>query len=203
MSITVGDILRVVASFVWDDGEINQNVFNAVIGGSGGPFTDDDIVDDAEDWLQQMYIEVISDMAPEISGSACYVYVYDSVDDDWDEVGTIGFSFTPTGATDELPRGVAALVNAYTSDPDVQGKKYLPAFIEGAVQNGLFSASVLVHMVDLLGVWSAPFSGAVSGASWIPAIWSPTETNAFAMSESGAASAIPAYQRRRKNNVGI
>ena len=43
MSLTVGDVLKIVATIAWTDGDLAQNVFNAVLTGSGGPFDEDDI----------------------------------------------------------------------------------------------------------------------------------------------------------------
>lgn len=203
MTVSTGDILRVVAQWVWDDGEINQNVFNAVVTGAGGPWADADILTDAVAWILLMYNEVVNDMAPEISGSEAFIYKWDPIGLDWDEVGTKTFAFTPLGATDELPRGVAALINAQTTDPDIQGKKYLPAFVEGTSVAGLFSASVVAHLVLFLAKWATDFVGTASLADWDPSIWSPTDVVAVGMTGSGSTPAVPAYQRRRKNNVGI
>lgn len=203
MSIVVGDVLKVVTSLVWTDGEINQNVYNAVIGGSGGPYTDGDIVDDAGDWMDQIYANMAARCSDEIDGSQVQVYVYDAIDDDWDEVGSAGWTFNPTTAGDQLPRGVAGLVVAKTTDPDVSGKKYIPALTEDSIIDGLYSSGYLTAAVAFAIDWLTGFTGATSGASWVPGIWSPTETNFFAATLAYLVSAIPAYQRRRKNNVGV
>jgi len=203
MSVQVGDILRIVAAMVWDDAEVAQNVYNAVIGGSGGPYDDADIVDDALAWVQAMYANWLTHFSDELNGSQVQVYKYDSVDDDFDEVGTVGWSFTPTGAADQLPRGVAGLVTCRTSDPDVQGKKYLPGLTEAAALDGIITVGTLAVMLDYADDWVTAFVGGVSGASWIPGIWSPTRTNFFPCGDSYTANAIPAYQRRRKQGVGV
>jgi hypothetical protein len=203
MSIVVGDILRVVAVLSWLDGDIAQNVFNAVISGSGGPFDDADIVADALDWLDTMYANIVTQMSDEIDGSEIRLYIYDPIDDDWDEVGSDAWSLNPSGVSDQLPRGVAQLVNCKTLDPDVNGKKYLPAPTEGIVTDGLFIAGAIADATDFAVDWVTGFTGATSGASWVPGVWSPTNTNFHPMSGTVILPTIPAYQRRRKRGIGI
>lgn len=203
MTVVAGDILRIVASFLWTDGNINQNVFNAVVTGGGSPWPDTDIVDDAEAWLDNMYANLTTSMSDEIDGNEVIVYKWDSVDQDWDEVGSQSWTFNPTQVTDQMPRGVAALVRLWTVDPDVQGKKYIPGLTEGDFLDGLISSTILTAMLAFAADWYLPFTGGVSGASWAPGIWSVVGSVFKAGVDHIAANAIPAYQRRRKRNVGI
>lgn len=202
MSVQVGDILRVVAVAYFTDGNLIENVFNAVIGGTGGPYDEDDIVLDALAWVNNMWANFTSSISNELDGSEVKTYIYDSIDDDWDEVGSVGWTFNPTGTPDTLPRGVAALANARTSDPDVQGKKYIGGLTEGQMSDSLWEAGFITLMLLFAADWVTAFAGGTSGASWIPGVWSPTETNFFPMSGSIIIPTIPAYQRRRKQGVG-
>ena len=203
MSITVGDILKVVVSLVWADGEINQNVYNAVISGTGGPYDDQDILDDAEAWAGNMYANLAAMMDPDIAGSHVTVYIYDSGDDDWDEVGTNSWGLSCTSGTNALPRGVAGLVNARTLNPDVQGKKYLPGLTEGILDESLWQSAGTAAFLAFALDWITAFAGGTSGASWVPVVWSVVNTVATAMSGEVTIPTIPAYQRRRKQGVGI
>jgi hypothetical protein len=202
MSIAVGDVLRVVAIMAWLDGNLNMNVFNAVIGGTGGPFDEADIVDDAVAWMNAIYGNMTGSTSDELDGSEIAVYVYDSVDDDFDEVGTDPWTYNPTSASEQLPRGVAGLINANTIDPDVQGKKYLGGLVEPSVTDGLWIAAQLANLALWADDWVTAFTGGTSGASWIPGVWSPTRTNFYPFSGAYTIPAIPAYQRRRKRGVG-
>lgn len=203
MSIVSGEILRVVASLLWTDGNVNQNVYNAVLTGGGSPWADTDVVDDAEAWLDNMYANLVNSMSDEIDGNEVLVYKYDAIDDDWDEVGSQSWTFDPTITQDQLPRGVAALVRLWSSDPDVQGKKYVPGLTEGSVTDGLFTASVITNLLAFAADWYNPFTGGTSGATWTPGIWSVAGTVFKSGIDHIATSTIPAYQRRRKRNVGI
>lgn len=203
MSVTDGTVLRVVASFLWTDGNVNQNVYNCVITGAGAPWAEADVVADCEDWLDDMYLNIAGAMSDEIDGNEIVVYEYDSVDDDWDEIGSESWLFNPTGATDQLPRGVAALARLWTTDPDVQGKKYIPATTEGSLADGLYLQSFIDDVLDFAADWYTPFVGGATGGTFTPGIWSVAGTVFKAGINHVAASLIPAYQRRRKRTVGI
>lgn len=203
MSITVGEILQIVAVLQWLDGDIMQNVYNAVVTGSGGPYDEDDVVDDMEDWMDDIYANLSGRMSDEVDGSEVRVYVYDPVDDDWDEIGTNAWGFNPTDAGEQQPRGIAALINCKTADPDVNGKKYFGGSTESSALDGIWAAAHLTALA-LVGIdWVTAFVGATSGADFTPGIWSPTRTNFYQMSGQVVIPTIPAYQRRRKQGVGI
>lgn len=203
MSVIDTDILRVVASFLWTDGEINQNVYNCLVSGGGGPYTDQNVTDDMEDWLDNMYANFVTSMSDEIDGNEVLVYKYDSVGDDWDEVSSQSFTFNPTASVDQLPRGVALLARLWTTDPDVQGKKYIPGLVETNVTDGLFSGAIITNGLAYAADWYTPFVGSASGATFTPGIWSVAQTAFLSAVNHLAVSTIPAYQRRRKNNVGV
>lgn len=203
MSIEVGDILRVVAILAWLDGDIAQSVFNASIGGAAGPYDEEDIVDDAVEWAGDIYDTVAIDLSDEIDGSEVRVYIYDSVDDDWDEIGSAAWAYDPTATAEQLPRGVAGLINSKTIDPDVNGKKYVPGLTEAASTDGLLSATVVTRLGLFGAEWVTPFTGGTSTAPWVPVIWSPTKTTPYLCTGTILVPSIPAYQRRRKNGIGI
>lgn len=203
MSVSTGDILRVVASMLWTDGNVNQNVFNAEISGAGGPWDDQDVVADAEAWLDNMYANMTTQCSDELDGNEIIVYKYDSGDADWDEVASEQWVWNPSQAADQLPRGVAGLVRLWTTDPDVQGKKYIPGLTEGNIVDGLLDAGPITALLAFAADWFAPFVGGTTGATWTPGIWSVKNAAFFAAVDHVATSTIAAYQRRRKRNVGI
>ena len=203
MTVVTGDVLRVVASQLWTDGNVAQNVFNVKMGGSGSPWDEDDILDDAEDWLDDMYANLVTYISNALDGNELLVYKYDTVHDDWDEVGSQAWTFEGTQATDELPRGVAGLVRLWTDDPDVQGKKYIPGLCEAHLNSGLFDGGLITALLAFAADWYLPFVGAASGGTFTPGVWSVVGKVFQAALDHFATSTIPAYQRRRKRNVGI
>lgn len=203
MSIADATILRVVASLLWTDGNVNQNVFNAVLGGAGAPWDEQDILDDAEDWLDNMYANFTTILSDEIDGNEVVVYKYDVAGQDWDEVGSNAWTFDPTQSTEQMARGVAGLVRLWTEDPDVQGKKYIGGLTEASLVDGLIPAAAVTALLAFGADWLTPFVGAASGATFTPGVWSVVGTVFKAAIDHIATSTIPAYQRRRKRNVGI
>lgn len=203
MSITDATVLRLVASMLWTDGNVAQNVFNAVVTGAGSPWDEEDIIDDLEDWLDDMYLNIAGNISENLDPNELVVYKYDSVDDDWDEVGSQAWTYTFTQTSQELPRGVAALVRLWTTDPDVQGKKYIPGLTEIGSDSGLWVAQTITNLLAFAADWYTPFTGAASGATFTPGIWSVKGKVFKAGVNHVATSTIPAYQRRRKRNVGI
>lgn len=203
MSISVGDVLRVVAVLSWLDGNIMQNVFNAEIVGAGGPFDDGDVVDDAVEWMDDAYAPLVTKMSEDCDGAEVRVYKWDAIDEDWDEVGIDSWAFNPSSTAESLPRGVAGLVNAKSVNPDISGKKYMGALTEAEQVDGLLSAGEVTQLVLFATEWVQSFTGGTSGASWDPGIWSPTNQALYDMSNTIVVPSIPAYQRRRKRGVGI
>ncbi len=203
MDISAGDILRIVAVLSYLDGDIIMNVFNALIGSGGGPFDPQDIVDDAVDWMDAVYLNVVADMSNNVNGSEIRVYVYDAAEDDWDEVGIDPFTFDPTQIADNTAKGVAGLINAKTTNADVSGKKYLGAVTEDATADGVLNAPYIAALAAFGADWLTDFTGAVSGAAWEPGVWSPTRLEILPFSGTIIIPSEPAYQRRRKSGVGI
>lgn len=203
MAITSGDVIRMVLSFLWTDGNIMQNVYNCVFTGGSSPYDDDDIMADLQVWAGNMVDELTAFTSDEVDGSQLIGYVYDAIDDDWDEIATENLVKDFTGVTDQLPRGAAGLLNARTTDPDTNGKKYLGGTIEGMLDNGLWNAGMLNAMVGYGGEWVTPFNPPNAGALLTPGIWSPTDTVFKACSGTVIIPTMPAYQRRRKRGVGI
>ena len=203
MSIVDGEILRIVASMLWTDGNVNQNVFNVIMSGAGSPWDEADILDDAEDWLDDMYANLTINVSNALDGNEVIVYKYDTINDDWDEVGSQAWTWNPSQATGQLPRGSAGLVRLWTVDPDVQGKKYIPGLAENGLDHGLYIAGVVTALLAFAADWYLPFAGAASGGTFTPGVWSVAQKVFKAGLDHVATSTIPAYQRRRKRNVGI
>ena len=202
MALGSGDILRIVASLLFTDGNVVQNVFNAVLSGGVPPYDDDDILVDAENWLVAMFGNLTATATNTLDGNEVIVYVYDAVGDDFDEVGTNSWTWNPAGAGDALPRGVAALVNVRTTNPDISGKKYLAGIPEGNLTGALWTAGTIVLLTDFADDWITEFVGAQSGATFTPGVWSPTHLLLQPMSGTYTVPTEPSYQRRRKRGVG-
>lgn len=202
MTVENNAILRIVASMLWTDGNIMQNVFNASVSGAGAPWSDQDIVDDAEAWLDNMYLNFTPSVVTDVDGNQLQVYKYDPVGLDWDEVGSQAWGWNPSSAGEQMARGVACLIGTRTTNADVIGKKYMGGLSEAQLVAGLWNATIATAGLAFAADWITAFTGGTSGASWNPGIWSPTLSLLVDFIDSISVTLIPAYQRRRKRGVG-
>lgn len=203
MAVPDGAILRVVASFLFPESVIAQNVFYAVFADTGGSDDEDDVVSDVIDWLEGAYTEVISAIVDEVTTTQVQVYLYDPIDEDWDEVGSAPWSVTFTNSADMMPHGCAMIAHAQTMDPDVRGTKYIGGIGDGAADASALTAPIIALLVAFADEWVAPFVGAATGGDFGPGVWSPTQVNFFLANGTISANGDVGYQRRRKPGVGI
>ncbi|MCK5292971.1 MAG: hypothetical protein KAR39_13255 [Thermoplasmata archaeon] len=202
MAVDIGTILKVVCTLVHTDSNIIQNVFHTLVTAGTGPFDDLDVADDLADWVDDMFSEIESSLADTIAPTEVTVYEYDSVDEDWDEVQVGVPTFAPSNVGQEMPRGVAALVNARTVDPDVNGKKYFGTFTESLWAGTFWSTTLVTELIALTGQWYNPHVGTLTGATFESGIWSPKNLSLFPLSGTFIMPLPASYQRRRKPGVG-
>jgi hypothetical protein len=203
MSVTEGTILRIVASILFPDSVIMQNVFHVALSSLVGDGDPDDITLDLEDYVSQIYQNFNNQLSDELTGDEVKCYEYDAVDDDFDEIGTGSLDITPIGSADYLPHGVALVNNIYTLDPDVQGRKFWGGFTEASQADGDWNAAILTAAAAAAVDMVSQYTGAETGSTYTPGVWSPTRTSFYAKSGVVAIPATVGYQRRRKPGVGI
>lgn len=203
MSILEGTILRVVASLVFPDDVIMQNVFHIVLTNIVGSGDEDDVTTDLEEYAQLIYDELEGSMSDQMAGSEIKCYEYDSIDDDWDEIGTGALVIVGGGSADFMPHGTALLQLFYTLDPDVQGRKFWGGLTESSHADGDWTAGVIASAVLAAAEIVGTFVGTGTGNSYQPGVWSPTNGLMVVYSGVVATPAVVAYQRRRKPGVGI
>ena len=201
--IPTNGILRVVLSLLLPDNAIAQNVFYTLFENDGTSADDQDVLDDLVDWMEAFYTEIDGSVNEDVSVTGLKAYLYDTVGEDWDEVG-VGFpSVTNVGASDPLPNGIAALMHAPTVDPDVTGAKYIAGFGETSALDNDWTAALLTVLAAAATEWTDPFTGATSGSGFIPGVWSVTNSAFYAFTTASSINVQVAYQRRRKPGVGI
>jgi hypothetical protein len=203
MTVTDDDILRVVQTLTWADGNIIQNVYNCKISGGGGPYDDQDVADDMADWMDTIYDGLAAAMSSELNTGEAVTYLFDPVGSDWDEVAGDVPTFTPAAGGEYLPTGVAAMARANSTDPDVQARKFFGGFTEDVAIDGGWTTSALALLVAAGLDWITAFTGTATGATFTPGVWSPTTTTFFAFVAHLIVNGIANYQRRRRPGVGV
>jgi hypothetical protein len=203
MAVSDGAILRVVASMLFPDSVIAQNVFYAVFADTGGSDDEDDVVSDLVDWCEAMFGEITGMIVNDVTTSEIQVYEYDAGDDDWDEVGSASWSVTFTDTADMMPHGVAAVLHNKTSDPDTWATKYIGGLGETQALDSDIIAGALADLADFVTDWNTSFIGAATGGTFGPGVWSEKDTVFKLFNGTGSVNGILGYQRRRKPGVGI
>ncbi len=202
-TIPTNAILRVVLSLLLPDNAIAQNVFYTLFENDGGSDDDQDVLDDLVTWMDDIYTEIDGSVNENVTLTGLKAYIYDTVGEDWDEVG-VGFPVvTFAGTADPMPNGIACLVHAPTTDPDVTGAKYFAGFGETSALDNDWTGAFITVMVGAATEWTDPFTGAVSGSGFIPGVWSTVQTAFHPFTTSSSINVQVAYQRRRKPGVGI
>lgn len=203
MAIPDGAILRVVASLLFPESVIAQNIFYAVFADTGGSDDDADVLSDLADYVEDMFSELDTQVADEIALDSIKVYIYDPLDPDWDEVGDELLTDAFANAEDMSPHGISMVIHAKTTNPDVQAAKYLGGFGETSTVDGLWGVGALTAAANFANTWTTAFVGAATGGDFAPGVWSPTKLNFFIFNGVEVVGGIPGYQRRRKPGVGI
>lgn len=203
MSVPNGAILRVVAEFLMPESVIAQNIFYCLFNDTGGSNDDQDVVDDLTDWLDNMYTNLITFISDDMALQISTVYIRDLVGDDWDELGTGIPTVTFTDTDTIVPHGVAPLVHAFSTDPDVRGSKYLPGFADTDVTESSISGGAVTALLALCADWVLSYVGAATGGDFDPGVWSPTNNAFYKFIDKFVVNGQVAYQRRRKPGVGI
>lgn len=116
-------------------------------------------------------------------------------------IGSAAIGLSGQQASDMSPSGVAALITADTSLPKQRGRKYVPGLAEGDIVDGLITVARLATLALLTVEYLDSITGILAG-ELTPGVLSRTLADFKPFISSGAITDVPAYQRRRKPNVG-
>jgi len=174
-----------------------RNVFTAQYDGMGG-YPEDLAVDDWQAYLDSIY----APLQPQLSTAlvANQYVIYHLVLGHWEPIGTIDPAVTFTNVSETYAPGVAGVVTALASGVRRYGRKFFPGIAESMVVNGYFAASVVVILASAGLAYVTPFG--LSG-DFHPGVYNEMAASFKPFLGEAIARAIPGYQRRRKQGVGI
>jgi len=197
---TVGEIIRTTVRYSAPGASIQQNVFHHVLAVASTDDTDILAVLDnfiTTDWGAQ-WQAIASDTCVLVDASVDVVTVLGTV------VRAIGV-FTPalvaTTPGSVTSAAVAAYILLKTVFPKVRGIKYIPGIAEAIIQDGLINAAGLATMAFMLIEYATTLAAAGS-SELVPGVPSKSKNAFVAFLDTGILQDVPAYQRRRKPNVG-
>ena len=203
MAVADNSVLRVVVSLLLPESVIAQNIYYVFFDGNGASDDEDDVLSDVVDWVEAIYTEFDDHIDASVALTGLKLYIYDSVDDDWDAVGDALLADTFAGVGDITAHGVALLMHAKTTNPDVQAGKFFGGLVKQSMLDGVWQAGSLAAAVLAAVEWSTAFVGAATGSDFGPGVWSTAKNSFFHFSGVEVINAYPGYQRRRKPGVGI
>ena len=196
----VGEILRVVHNFNVPNASAVQNVFwyeldsNAVVDATVLTGFDTYVTDVwAEAWAvaadQNVTLETIDLDVVNLDGTVKR------------NIGTATIAVAGDQVTsDSTPGVVSGYLRANTALPKVNGSKYIPGFTDGLLESGLWGTTATNVLLDLLLEWLTFIS--IGGGDFIPGVLRRIAGAFEPFNVSGDVTDVPAYQRRRKPNVG-
>ena len=197
MAIETSDAVRVTAVMNFMGSDEMVNVYHVHV-------TDDNsqsqanIYDDIAEYLEAIYSPLIGAMPTQVTFEQIEFF---NVSKDTPEAIINWPTLTAGTVSGEfLPEGVSCLMFARTIAKGVLGRKFMPVFTEGNYTAGLWTAATLVAMGTSAAAWITQFTG-TNGVVLTPGVWRKAY-NIMAFFTEAVIRNIPAYQRRRKRNVG-
>lgn len=177
---------------------LGQRVLNVWHMVSSSPVADLDVLDDAAEFMDSLYTEVIAAMSTGLAFESVIVKNI-TADTNIGQTAWVG-NATGSNAGDPLPPGVAALLTLPTLYPKVRGRKFIPGWCEPETTGGLFSNASIASLLDMGLLALTVFTGTASGQNWVFGV--PRSAGGFAIFNDALVTNVPAYQRRRKQGVG-
>ena len=193
----IGDVIRVTAGMRYGTSDDVQNVYHLKIAGSTPP-NDSDLLDDCDAWLTNVYTAILAELTAELTFTQISVY---NITQDY-KVGETSWGTLTVGSGGgaQMPSGVCMLGTGRCLDHNAVGRKFFGPVTESAIAYGELGSGAMGHMVTAVAAW---ISNAISVGSHVytSGVWDEVHDLFYAFRE-GLVRSVPAYQRRRKTNVG-
>ena len=178
-----------------------MNVFHYAYLGSDQD--DATIVDALTDWATLEWGTVWQNIAA--SSATLANAVFETVDIDGHilrALGAVPLDIDGENGPEVLPAANAAYLQANTATPGVFGRKYVPGLSEASVAEGFLTAASGAQMLALLFDYLDTIN--VSAGNTLFPVVRSTKLGGFPrLVTAGIINLLPAYQRRRKEGVGI
>jgi hypothetical protein len=198
MSFSAGDYLRITAKMQLLGVIAIENVYWVRIGTwTSGSSTD--VMQDMAAWMDAAYQELLG----EFSNTLQFVEVAGFNDSTNEPLPSVPWPSMTTGTNsgDVLATGVSALALFHTVKSRVIGRKFIGGLTENALTSALLTSNVMGHMVDYAVAISAGPPAVASTATYFFVI--RDKLGAPFVAIRNVINAIPGYQRRRRQGVGV
>ena len=201
MTVTSGDIVKLVLEYVYPGAGTALNIFHYFYGGED---VDDSVVMDVvQDFFDNEWGTKWEDIAPS-SASIDNVagVIVDNAGVTIRDLGRRLINHQGNEGAEVSPAANSSYLQGNTIVPQVRGSKYIPALSELSTSNGLLNAAAVAQLLLLLGDYLQDLT-VTPGNVLRPGVLSSMEGGFLGFETGGSFSDVPAYQRRRKQGVGI
>ena len=207
MTVSDGDLLKVVVTILCPETVVAQNVFWYQL---LDPIPDSPsnslIMTTLNQELDAMYSDLQTALNDEYEVEEFKVDRVEWNVDVWETVESLGvddLSIVGSNANDAVPHGVAAVLTGDTLRPQTRARKFIPGFGENLFEDSTLEGTIITALAAFIVEWlsnrtivgSAELQASVAGMSGASAglIYALTQV---------AVNGIAGYQRRRKPGVG-
>jgi len=196
-----GEVFRLTLEYSAPNASSIQNVFWFEYNGSST--ANSNVFDALDDWANNDWGVQWQDLAVSdfelVQGHVQRINLDGTVQG---ELGTFQINLNGVGAGDLNTGVVNAYMQAYTATPGHFGRKYVPGPGDTEIVDGLLNVETLADLAVLLALWVSAIDVGAAG-SLDPGVLSRTLGTFLLFNDTGLLTDVPAYQRRRKPNVGV
>jgi len=195
-----GEIIRVTMNYARLFASAVQNVFHWQI--EGGNPTDEQVRDALEDWTINDWADRWVFLASDTTTlTSIRVLVVSNLGTVLRDLGTVDIGVIGNSMDSVTSAAVSAYMIGNTLDPTIRGSKYVPCISEETINNGAITNAALTDLGLLLVQYLFDISVAPAGFL-IAGVLSKKLADFLPFAGVGSIEQVPAYQRRRKPQVG-
>lgn len=198
----IGEILRMAVYYGAANSSVPQNVFVFELQGADVP--DATVLTSMSLWIEEEWHPDWSDIASnEVTIDAITLDILNPDGTVERNIGSDAFTgLAGDVISDNDSAAVAAYMQADTAIPKTRGRKYVPGIADTRIENGLINAVTLAQMVVLAATYVTERDLVGGTAQLVPGVLSRTLAQFVPFLQAISVTDVPAYQRRRKPNVG-
>lgn len=205
MSVPNDAVLRVTTKMTGVNGQLIENVYHLHTFFQS-PQDEADVANAIGGWLNTAFDYIYTNISENVLPQSFLVQIVEFLNGQWTVTGTVGdFTWVLThafsSASDALSDGAAALIRFPTSVPKHVGRKFLYGLTENMAGNSQIVSGVVTNLAN----WAATIlsNPVIDGLNYMHSGIVNGKADQFLQFASAVAEAVIAYQRRRKQGVGV
>jgi len=205
MGVPENTFLRVIPTFTLGTVSRAQNVYH-FLHETAEEQEDDDVIDACGNLIDALMSELEGYISNTVDLEKVEIYIWESPD--WNPLGVAQPTWAGTSAVEMLPVGCALQINLFKPRSGYSDKKYIAGYVEATQAGGVFIEGLNVDVVDYLALMTALYTDP-NGVELRPVhVPYDRDTHQPLVAEyksylSGSWNRAVAYQRRRKQGVGL